>query len=222
MGAVEPFVFRDRAGDGRYQVGEDEPLADGQLLVNGYPAPAAQTRGDGRVWLGGLSVGEPIRLAVDSASLPDAFLAPAAPEIVVQPRPGRAFRLEIPVVETGEIAGVAELVDDARREPLRGLRLQLVDESGEVRGTAVSMIDGAWLFGEAPPGRWIVRAAPDQTLHLRPRGDIPEFGPGNREWLVRMTNGVARIAVGGALQMNTSADLFDSYAATFTVSAAPP
>lgn len=76
MGTVEPLVFLDRAGDGRYQVGEDEPLADVQLLVNGYPAPAAQTRGDGRVWLGGLSVGEPIRLSVDSASLPDAFLAP--------------------------------------------------------------------------------------------------------------------------------------------------
>lgn len=53
-------------------------------------------------------------------------------------------------------------------------------------------------------------------------GTFLNSDPGNREWLVRMTNGVARIAVGGALQMNTSADLFDSYAATFTVSAAPP
>lgn len=168
MGTVEPFVFLDRAGDGRYQEGEDEPLGDVQLLVNGYPAPAAVTTGEGRAWLTGLSVGEPIRLAVDSASLPDAFLTPSVPEIAVQPRPGRAFRLEIPVVETGEISGVAELVDDSRREPLRGLRLQLVDENGEVRDTVVTMIDGAWLFGEVPPGRWIVRAAPDQTLRGAP------------------------------------------------------
>lgn len=168
LGAVEPFVFLDRAGDGRYQAGEDEPLPDVQLLVNGYPTPNATTTADGRAWLAGLSVGEPIRVGVDSDSLPDAFLAPSRAEIAVQPRPGRAFRLEIPVVETGEIAGVAELIDEARREPLRGLRLQLVDENGEVRGTAVSMIDGAWLFGEVPPGRWIVRAAPDQTLHGAP------------------------------------------------------
>lgn len=168
MGAVEPFVFLDRAGDGRYQAGEDEPLPDVQLLVNGYPAPAARTADDGRAWLAGLSVGEPIRLGVDSDSLPDAFLAPSRTEVAVQPRPGRAFRLEIPIVETGEISGVAELVDEARREPLRGLRLQLVDETGAVRGTAVSMIDGAWLFGEVPPGRWIVRAAPDQTLRGAP------------------------------------------------------
>lgn len=164
MGAIEPFVFRDRAGDGHYQADEDEPLTDVQLLVNGYPAPMAVTAGDGRAWLAGLSVGEPIRLGVDPASLPDAFLAPSLAEIAVQPRPGRAFRLEIPIVETGEISGVAEVVDAARREPLRGFRLELVDEAGEVRGTAVSMIDGAWLFGQVPPGRWIVRAAPAQTV----------------------------------------------------------
>lgn len=168
MGAIEPFVFLDRAGDGRYQAGEDEPLADVQLLVNGYPAPNAMTTRDGRAWLAGLSVGEPIRLAVDTASLPDAFLAPSQAEIAVQPRPGRAFRLEIPVVETGEISGVVEVVDAARREPLRGLRLELVNEQGEVRGTAVSMIDGAWLFGQVPPGRWIVRAAPSQTVRGAP------------------------------------------------------
>lgn len=168
MGAVEPFVFLDRAGDGHYQAGEDEPLPDVQLLINGYPATDAITTGEGRAWLAGLSVGEPIRLAVDPASLPDAFLAPSRAEIAVQPRPGRAFRLEIPVVETGEISGVVEVVDDARREPLRGLRLELVNEEGQVQGTAVSMIDGAWLFGQVPPGRWIVRAAPSQTVRGAP------------------------------------------------------
>lgn len=53
-------------------------------------------------------------------------------------------------------------------------------------------------------------------------GTLLNADPGQREWLVRMNNGVARIAVGGVLQMNTSSDLFDSYTATFTVSAAPP
>lgn len=53
-------------------------------------------------------------------------------------------------------------------------------------------------------------------------GTLLNADPGNREWLVRMTDGVARIAVGGVLQMNTSADLFDSYTAAFTVSADSP
>lgn len=172
MGAVEPFVFFDRDGDGRYQAGADEPLAEVQLLVNGYPAPEALTRADGRAWLPGLSVGEPIRLAVDPASLPDAFLAPALGEIAVQPRPGRAFRLEIPIVETGEISGVVELVGEAGPEPLHGLRLELVNENDQVRSTAVSMIDGAWLFGQVPPGRWTVRPARAQTI----RGKAVQVG----------------------------------------------
>lgn len=53
-------------------------------------------------------------------------------------------------------------------------------------------------------------------------GTLLNADPGQREWLVRMNNGVARIAVGGVLQMNTSSDLIDSYIATFTVSADPP
>lgn len=170
MGALEPFVFLDRGGDGRYQAGVDEPLADVQLLINQYPAPAARTDADGRVWLAGLAPGEPVRLGVDPSSLPDAFLTPARAEIAVEPRPGRAFRLEIPIVESGEISGVVELLDDTRRAPLRGVRLDLVDEEGEVRATAVSMFDGAWLFDQVPPGRWIVRAHAGQSIAGTPVG----------------------------------------------------
>lgn len=53
-------------------------------------------------------------------------------------------------------------------------------------------------------------------------GTLLNADPGQREWLVRMNNGVARIAVGGVLEMNTGADLIDTYGATFTVSADPP
>src|SRR5690606_8725308 len=132
-GAIEPFVFLDRGGDGRYQAGIDEPLADVQLLGNHSPAPVARTGADGRAWLTGLAAGEPVRLAVDPSSLPDAFLTPARPELAVETRPGRAFRLDLPIVESGEISGVVELIDDARRAPLGGFRLELVDERGEVR-----------------------------------------------------------------------------------------
>lgn len=53
-------------------------------------------------------------------------------------------------------------------------------------------------------------------------GTLLNADPGQREWLVRMTDGIARIAVGGVLQMNTGSDLIDSYTASFTVSADPP
>jgi len=53
-------------------------------------------------------------------------------------------------------------------------------------------------------------------------GTLLNADPGQREWLIRMNDGVARIAIGGVLQMNTSSDLIDTYTATFTVSGDPP
>lgn len=52
-------------------------------------------------------------------------------------------------------------------------------------------------------------------------GTLVTANPGQREWLVRTNNGVARIAVGGVLQMNSGSNLINSYTATFTVSADP-
>lgn len=173
LGAVEPLVFLDHDGDGQYQPGVDEPLPDVQLLVNRYPAAHARTDGAGRAWLSGLQPGEPVRLAVDPASLPDAFLTPAQPEHAIDPRPGRAFRLDIPVVESGEISGVIEVVDAGGRAPLGGFRLELVDDRGAVRGTAISMFDGVWLFEQVPQGQWIIRAREAQTVEGR--AVVPAF-----------------------------------------------
>ena len=54
-------------------------------------------------------------------------------------------------------------------------------------------------------------------------GVLLNSDPGQREWLVRMTNGVARIAIGGQLEMNTASDsLIDTYTATFTATVSPP
>jgi len=53
-------------------------------------------------------------------------------------------------------------------------------------------------------------------------GTLLSADPGQREWLVRMINGVARIQSGGVLEMNTaSAGPIDTYVETFTVSVDP-
>lgn len=83
--------------------------------------------------------------------------------------------------------------------------------------------DCEFLFTITPASRDLAPLFPvvaDRIAVLE--GTLLNADPGQREWLVRMNNGVARIAVGGVLQMNTSSDLIDSYTATFTVSAAPP
>lgn len=53
-------------------------------------------------------------------------------------------------------------------------------------------------------------------------GDLLNADPGQREWLIRMNNGVARIAVGGRLEMNTASDsVIDAYTVTFTATVEP-
>ncbi|MFA4892529.1 hypothetical protein [Brevundimonas sp.] len=53
-------------------------------------------------------------------------------------------------------------------------------------------------------------------------GTLLNADPAQREWLVRMNNGVARVLMGGVLEMNTAADgLIDTYTVTFTVTVNP-
>lgn len=53
-------------------------------------------------------------------------------------------------------------------------------------------------------------------------GALLNADPAAREWLVRMSGGVARVAIGGRLEMNTASDgLIDTYVASFTASVDP-
>ena len=164
MGALEPFVFLDRGGDGRYQPGVDRVLSDVQLLVNSYPLPAARTAADGRAWIPAPPAGQTMTVGVETGSLPDAFFVPAIRAFAVAPRAGRVMRLDIPIVETGEISGRVEVNHEAGAVAVGGFRLELVDEQGEVKATTTTMFDGLWLFDQVPPGRWIVRTAAGQRI----------------------------------------------------------
>lgn len=161
-GQVLADVFMDDNGDGRRQPGEAAiagvPLTAGNAYVD------AATDAGGQAVIDGLEPYRPVLIGIDAGSLPDPYVQPALPGIVVTPRPGVAVRVALPMSAAGEIEGVA-LRDGG--QAIEGLLLELVDAEGRVRATSLSEFDGYFLFERVPYGRYTVRLAKDSAAALR-------------------------------------------------------
>src|SRR3546814_17328026 len=82
-------------------------------------------------------------IGIDAGGLPDPYVQPALPGVVVTPRPGVATRVLLPMAAAGEVEGVL------RRDggnPIEGLRVELVDAEGRVRAATLTEFDGYCLF----------------------------------------------------------------------------
>ncbi|SNS91623.1 carboxypeptidase-like regulatory domain-containing protein [Sphingopyxis indica] len=155
-------VFMDDNGDGVRQAGE-APVA-GVPLTAGQMALDAATDARGEAVVDGLEPWRPVLIGIDAGSLPDPYVQPALPGVVVTPRPGVATRIVLPMRAAGEIEGV---VRRGGGNPVEGLSLELVDAEGRVRAATLSEFDGYFLFEKVPYGRYIVRPAKASAAALR-------------------------------------------------------
>src|SRR3546814_18283418 len=95
-------------------------------------------------------------IGIDAGGLPDPYVQPALPGVVVTPRPGVATRVLLPMAAAGEVEGVL------RRDggtPIEGLRVELVDAEGRVRAATLTAFDGYFLFAGVAYGRYRGRLA---------------------------------------------------------------
>ncbi len=161
-GQVVAEVWMDENGDGVRQPGEaalpDVPLTAGNAFVD------AATDKAGRGAIDGLEPFRPVMIGIDAGSLPDPYVQPALPGVVVTPRPGVATRVLLPMAAAGEIEGVL------RRDggnPIEGLGVELVDAEGRVRATTITEFDGYFLFEGVAYGRYTVRLGKASSAALR-------------------------------------------------------
>lgn len=161
-GQVIADVWMDDNGDGIRQPGEAAlpgvPLTAGNAYVD------AATDKDGRGTIDGLEPFRPVLIGIDAGSLPDPYVQPALPGVVVSPRPGVATRVALPMAAAGEIEGTL------RRDggnPIEGLSVELVDAEGRVRATTISEFDGYFLFESVAYGRYTVRLGKASAAALR-------------------------------------------------------
>lgn len=161
-GQVMADVWMDDNGDGVRQPGE-AALGDVPLTAGGHFI-AASTDKAGRAMVDGLEPFRPVMIGIDAGSLPDPYVQPAVPGVVVTPRPGVATRVALPMTAAGEIEGV--LVREGGN-PVEGLTLELVDAEGRVRATTATEFDGYFLFESVAYGRYTVRIAKASASALR-------------------------------------------------------
>lgn len=161
-GQVMADVFMDDNGDGIRQPGEAAVV--GVPLTAGNAFVEASTDKSGRATIDGLEPFRPVMIGIDAGSLPDPYVQPALPGVVVTPRPGVATRVALPMTQAGEIEGVA--IRDGGN-PIEGLSLELVDAEGRVRATTLTEFDGYFLFESVAYGRYTVRMAKASAAALR-------------------------------------------------------
>ncbi|MEH6661089.1 MAG: carboxypeptidase-like regulatory domain-containing protein [Parasphingorhabdus sp.] len=153
-GQALAIVFHDENGDGIRQPGE--PLAENVELTAGQAAALTATDARGRAVIDNLQPFRPVLIGIDSSSLPNPYVQPALPGVVITPRPGIAMTVELPLVSAGEVEGTL-----MRRGggTIAGVGMELVDGEGRVVRETQTEFDGFFLFEGVPYGTYTVRIA---------------------------------------------------------------
>jgi hypothetical protein len=166
-GMVEALVWQDQNGDGVRQ--DDEPLMPRVELTAGSTIVETATDKAGRTMIDGLEPFQPVLIGIDTASLPDPYMQPALPGVVVVPRPGVATLVALPLVAAGDIDGKLVRTSGATIE---GVALELIDAEGRVRATTLSEFDGYFLFESVAYGRYTVRISRASAQAARVDGNF--------------------------------------------------
>ena len=112
------------------------------------------TDAEGRAVIDNLQPFRPVLIGIDSSSLPNPYVQPASPGVVVTPRPGVAMTVELPLVSAGEVEGTLIRSGGAT---IAGVGLELVDREGRVLKQAQTEFDGFFLFDRVPYGHYTIR-----------------------------------------------------------------
>ena len=154
QGSALVRVYRDANANGRHDIGE--PWEKGVQVTAGRVPVDALTDANGEVMVDGLEPFQPVLVGVDGSSLPDPFVQPSTPGLVLTPRPGVAVALELPLAGTGTIDGTLVRSGGGTVE---GVDLELADAEGRTVARTRSDFDGFFVFETVPYGRFTLRIA---------------------------------------------------------------
>lgn len=161
---VRARVFMDYDDDGVFSDGDD-PVTDAKVTVNGRRSDQTTDEYGFVTSLFGSGV-EEATISVDRGTLLDPYHLPANDGYTTVVRPGSIPYFDIPVIETGAIDGIASKNDG---EPLQGMRLELVNDKGEIVASTETAYDGFYTFEYVRPGNYTVRADPAYGVNVPPQ-----------------------------------------------------
>lgn len=164
-GQALAIVYRDKNRDGKRQ--PDEELVENVELTAGQSTALTPTDATGQSIIDNLEPFRPVLIGIDSSSLPDPYVQPALPGVVITPRPGIAATVELPLVSAGEVEGTLMRKGGG---VLAGVGLELLDGEGRATHLTQSEFDGFFLFEGVPYGIYQLRI---QALSAQAIGVTP-------------------------------------------------
>ncbi|HEU4951196.1 MAG TPA: carboxypeptidase-like regulatory domain-containing protein [Holophagaceae bacterium] len=168
-GALSTQAFLDANGNGRLDPGE-RPLPGVGTFVNGV-ARAEAANAQGVLYQHSIPGDIRAKVLVNPSTLPDPMMQPEGDGHTFIPRAGHVTRLDLPVVQTGDVNGTIFLLGaDGAARPLPGLTVELVDATGRVAASARAAYDGYYELQGFPAGQYQLRIRPEDLdrRHLAP------------------------------------------------------
>ena len=171
-GTMTARVFRDLDGDGAFTEGVDEAL-EGVGFKSGRTKMKQLTNANGMAFVTSLDTYAPVSFEIDQGTLEDPYWIASPEGVEVTLRPGVPGHVDFAVVTTGEIDGVVYRQEDQWSKPVSDVRVQLVDENGDVVDEVRSQYDGFYLVEFIRPGTYQLRIDPEQLKRL----ELPDVAP---------------------------------------------
>ncbi len=146
-------TFIDKNNDGFFNEG-DHPIEDAIINIGRRGTDLSDASGVARYT--GPAKNEYEDISLDQDSLENPFLVSQKSGYNAVLRPGTATNLQFPVVETGLIEGTIF----TENGPLAGVKIQLLNNTGEVLDTTTTAFDGYYTFEYLQAGDYVVRVDP--------------------------------------------------------------
>ena len=154
-GALMARVFEDENSNGIYD--------NGELLIEGVKVKGIQNHKvgvsdhKGMALIPGMTSNIKTDVKIDEASLPDAFMVPLLEGSSITPREGYLEYLDFPVVVSNELDGTIYIkAKDGTEKPAPFIKLNLINEAGEIAAQTTSEYDGYYYFSGLLPGEYKV------------------------------------------------------------------
>ena len=158
-GGLGGTVYLDENGDGDFDA--NEIPVEGVLLRIG--ARTVTSDSDGRYSVWDLVPFESIPLDVDTLSIANPLWVPGMGPATVAPGPNGFRRLDIALVEAGEVSGA--LLFAGSNRSLQGVRVVLRREGSDDLVTR-TFSDGSYYLLGVPPGEYVVLIDPTDAMRI--------------------------------------------------------
>ncbi len=163
--AVSTNVFLDENMDGRYQM--NEPLLEDVGVQLSTSSKVLSTDSHGNVYHRQVSPYQKINVRLKDDTLPDITLYSGREYQTVLTRPGSSVSVYYPVIKTGMLDGYMFMRNGSRRRAVKGIRLQMVNQRGDVIASSLTDVEGYYVFDQFPLGRYTLRIDPTQLSLLK-------------------------------------------------------